>query len=106
MIKRLIEKLYFYLEDVDLESPDFTDEEVAGMFDELSRNEDLKAFLKYLIVHDTKEYFKASSESDRDKIKGKYIRAKYLYRKLLAPQAKKKEKPVERADRKVAGRYG
>ncbi len=102
MIKKLIEKLYWKYcsenlsgELIKLEDLDKTLEHVASV-------PGYRDFLRTLARSDKERYFHATTEAERDLIKGSYQRVVYLYRQL---KEKKIEKESKKPTYKIGGRY-
>lgn len=63
----------------------------AEMFEDLSGVENFMEYLRQTMFNDVNRYFSASSEANRNQVKGAYSRSMYLRSRVMKANEKKKE---------------
>ena len=105
MLRRWIEKRFWEFWSDDLVNLDmFTKEESDVIFSE-TMSEDLILLLKSIARSDKSRYFNASSNDQRDTIRGEFLRTIMLIKRLEKLRDKEKSTKAPLSKR-IAGRYG
>ena|SRR3990167_6737484 len=94
MIKNLLEKYLFESFKEDVYSDGITPEELIQFFKDISRVEKVDEVFKSIIKRDRVAYFNASTNEEREKIRGAFYRTLWLLRELRS-QRKIEEKGGE-----------
>lgn len=107
IIKKLIDNLFWRYHEP-LAASDLSRENVDIFFMVLASSDEyehicdtFRSFLK----EDKERYFKAVSESERDVIKGSYLRTLYIYMNMIKATEKKMDKKAKKRSI-LNGRYG
>jgi len=103
MIKRIIEQLFWWYHTNEIESVDFDKEAKEGVYRYLASDEDVYTFLKSVAAGDKTRYFNAMDDASRQRIRGEYLRTRFLMNQIL--KQRDKDKPGS-AGNKFGGRYG